>query len=1520
LSSAALVPAPATASSAEPARAPRPARRDAGVPLYLQRAALTVGAPDSPLEEEAEEVSAQVMRLPEGACCAGCASGAGCERPGRRPGVAGVQRAAAGSVPSAGHAWLKSPGQGVPLDADLRNRIEPALGTGLGHVRVHADADAQSRASALQAKAFTHGSHIWLGRGQSPRDAGLMAHEATHVVQQGAGDTGGALLQRRPADYRHPEDGANVRQRLEGRIAEEVEDPPSDVSPGEARRRMGRVDRGKLVGKRSEIGPAARPDVDRPAEARPGIEQAAETTQDEADKPAEPIAEAEGEKAEKEKGEKEKEPEAPGAAAAETALAAAEAAFAFADSITAPAPEPTVTTPDPVEPVDAAGQPLPGEPAADDAVADLAARAQSLRERGLALRAQAAEIRANADLMRGNIRLVRGGIAQADASLALSGEQLAYRRGVVGQAGQALTLAEEKAAKVAAEAPGFKAQTDEGAEESGPMAAETNELAAENAAQAPDDADAAEKAQEQGGKIAQVQQGSATMDQAIRSTGEKATSLSADAERAKAVNEKTAVKLTGVDETLTGTDERLTQMRETTQGARDSVDALAGEPDMLTASADELDMQAAALIAASLELEQRLRSVQSGYGAEMRAVPAQEFVADEEGAVVQRQPEDEGAPAELPPAAVEAPAPAPAGGAPATDRYEAREQVDLVSGLPTWLTGAKPETEEARARRKAEADKRRTEEIAQIEAWTDGKFEDLSGFEKAGMALALSGRRLWRKIAGIGWPDWRKAGKLLVSLLDPRSALTGVVSGLSMTLSGFANFRELGFSKLVEDPWAYLQNLLKSAADIATGITIVLGSITALAGAIAAIMTAITILSFGFAAPITGPIIAFCTSVMVTVGGWTIVVGKIALILQALVLIKNLVDAYCAESADQLQAQVDQIGTDAGNMLNVGMQVVGAKMAQVGGRVTQRKIVGAGGGVRAAAAFGAGARTLAGRGVRGAAGFARDLVRRGPRRMFADWRAARAARPPAPPRAPWRERYRSWRDEMRKASQPLEKGQAYSADFLLGKGVRSFGEAVDVSASTRLGARVADLAARGTPEALEAATRLAREQGTVEARRLLRRLQGVEPGLPPGPTPGAPATLTRPSTYARGIRTAEEAYEAYNQALARSGGREVGIYQNLDTGEFAVRVGDFGGVRAPWDGEWAALVHYHPNARNVLTYRLPAPQDFAGAEWRFSLTRRPIREVVEFDVPGVGRGRTEFGLEPGDKPYYVKITQPDGRSATLRFADRDAYHKYWRERTTYLEPGTREYREMIRDIEIWQSQRRGEMPEVPPSHAQTMAATSGPPGRPGTPTLATLRVEGSRLPAGDLPAAEMARWLRLVDNHPLIARIRQMRAAQVAGTPPTLAEIEQLVADFARETGMFPRYAGMVPVIREGHIRWETIEGVSLREVPMGGQIERHILIEDALIREELRYFADLGHDIDALLTSRTQAIPPRDMPNLAAVLDEGQREFFHAGRILDYAMMRRISVDDAIREIIEDTDRAYVWFVTSETEPRANF
>lgn len=75
---------------------------------------------------------------------------------------------------------------GSPLPRTVQERLEPALGVELSRVRVHTDTAAHTAAHTLQAKAFTHQNHIWLGAHESPDNAELMAHEATHVVQQDA--------------------------------------------------------------------------------------------------------------------------------------------------------------------------------------------------------------------------------------------------------------------------------------------------------------------------------------------------------------------------------------------------------------------------------------------------------------------------------------------------------------------------------------------------------------------------------------------------------------------------------------------------------------------------------------------------------------------------------------------------------------------------------------------------------------------------------------------------------------------------------------------------------------------------------------------------------------------------------------------------------------------------------------------------------------------------------------------------------------------------------------------------------------------------------------------------------------------------------------------------------------------------------------------------------------------------------------------------------------------------------------
>ncbi|MDA8018113.1 MAG: DUF4157 domain-containing protein [Thermoanaerobaculia bacterium] len=85
-------------------------------------------------------------------------------------------------------AAIRSRGSGEPLDEGVRGKLEQGMGVDLGAVRVHRDARAQQATKGMKARAFAHKNNIWLGQGESPKDTKLMAHEATHVVQQGGVD------------------------------------------------------------------------------------------------------------------------------------------------------------------------------------------------------------------------------------------------------------------------------------------------------------------------------------------------------------------------------------------------------------------------------------------------------------------------------------------------------------------------------------------------------------------------------------------------------------------------------------------------------------------------------------------------------------------------------------------------------------------------------------------------------------------------------------------------------------------------------------------------------------------------------------------------------------------------------------------------------------------------------------------------------------------------------------------------------------------------------------------------------------------------------------------------------------------------------------------------------------------------------------------------------------------------------------------------------------------------------------
>jgi hypothetical protein len=218
-------------------------RNFCGIPTHARtrpavQPKLTVGAAHDPAEQEADQVAEQVMRMPvpvaapPGGADAPKPSGNSIQRAAEeeeiqtkplaatiRPWVqrAGltlndkdVQRAAeeedelqtkrvsavdSFEVGSDFEDRVATTGGGSPLPAETRAFMEPRFNMDFSGVRVHAGSEAADLNRQVSAQAFTLGRDIYLGEGQTDvaSDDGkrLLAHELTHVVQQGgAGNLG----------------------------------------------------------------------------------------------------------------------------------------------------------------------------------------------------------------------------------------------------------------------------------------------------------------------------------------------------------------------------------------------------------------------------------------------------------------------------------------------------------------------------------------------------------------------------------------------------------------------------------------------------------------------------------------------------------------------------------------------------------------------------------------------------------------------------------------------------------------------------------------------------------------------------------------------------------------------------------------------------------------------------------------------------------------------------------------------------------------------------------------------------------------------------------------------------------------------------------------------------------------------------------------------------------------------------------------------------------------------------------
>ncbi|MEL7531124.1 MAG: DUF4157 domain-containing protein, partial [Bacteroidota bacterium] len=80
-------------------------------------------------------------------------------------------------------------GKGIEIAPKVKAELEASLGVDFSKVRIHIGPEAEALCAAMGAQAFTHGRDVFFAKGKYQPDSSqgqkLLAHELTHVVQQG---------------------------------------------------------------------------------------------------------------------------------------------------------------------------------------------------------------------------------------------------------------------------------------------------------------------------------------------------------------------------------------------------------------------------------------------------------------------------------------------------------------------------------------------------------------------------------------------------------------------------------------------------------------------------------------------------------------------------------------------------------------------------------------------------------------------------------------------------------------------------------------------------------------------------------------------------------------------------------------------------------------------------------------------------------------------------------------------------------------------------------------------------------------------------------------------------------------------------------------------------------------------------------------------------------------------------------------------------------------------------------------
>jgi len=194
---------------------------------------LAIGSPSDALEQEADQVAEQVIGMPEGMSespplALSSASGsttqrkcAACEEEDKKKKKLQTKRTSSADSDrdlDAGMAEQVAGRGGEPLPSELGTYFESRFGLDFSNVRVHTGSEAAEGAGAVQARAYTIGRDIVFGHGEyapeTTEGKRLLAHELTHVVQQGA--LGDSSAHATPSIQRDEQNTCSLRNPLYG--------------------------------------------------------------------------------------------------------------------------------------------------------------------------------------------------------------------------------------------------------------------------------------------------------------------------------------------------------------------------------------------------------------------------------------------------------------------------------------------------------------------------------------------------------------------------------------------------------------------------------------------------------------------------------------------------------------------------------------------------------------------------------------------------------------------------------------------------------------------------------------------------------------------------------------------------------------------------------------------------------------------------------------------------------------------------------------------------------------------------------------------------------------------------------------------------------------------------------------------------------------------------------------------------------------------------------------------------------